>query len=568
MVKKKTTKTSTKKASGSKKTTHTTKTHAVKQTSKGMPTWAIVGSVVLAVIVVAAIIAIGIIVTKSNLEKENTVTGEVVLDMYVMSQCPYGAQAETEAIKAVKRFGDDIDYNIHYIVRSQGDSFSSLHGQAEVDENIRQLCIKENYPEKYLDYLLCFNQNYQAGETQFLRCAQEQNVNLQKITDCAADEGVQYLKASEVETNKVGASASPTIYLDGASYSGGRSETDFARAICEKFNYEHEGCADIPKPVALNVMVLTSKNCPTCDTTQITSASKQLFPGATFEYVDADTEQGQALIEEYSLVYLPAYIFEDKLVETNTWETNTQLRGAFVQKGTSFQLRDESSGANWFIDKEKQNEFFASIGVVKGDNKPQIDFFVMSYCPYGNQAEEAIAPVFDQLKGKADFNPRYVIYSNYGSGYPDYCLDEANVICSMHGIQELHQNIREACVAKYYGSQEWFDFALAMNTACSASNADTCWTAVAESQELDVAKIRTCQTDEGYDLMLADKTLGDKLGVQGSPTVFIDGSQYAGSRTANGFLNGLCAGFDTSPSECANAVAEPTQAAAPAGGSC
>ncbi|MFH1770629.1 MAG: hypothetical protein ABH828_03670 [archaeon] len=517
------------------------------------------------IVIVLILLALIFIPYKSP---DGTGSGEVVLDMYVMSQCPYGVQAEDAAIPAVERFGGDVDYNVYFIVRSSGDTFQSLHGQPEVDEDMRQVCIIDMYSDEYLDYLSCFNPGYQNPEVQYANCAAQTGIDADKIATCVDERGVELLKASEAETAKVGATASPTIYLNGESYSSGRTELDFARAICEKFDYNHEGCADVPKPVEVEVTVLTDDACPTCDPARIIQVSKQLFPGAVFKTLDIDSAEGKVLAEEHKLVYLPAYIFDSAIEDTNTWTTNTQIQASFVESGDGYRIRDEAIGATWFIDKAKQAEYYASIGIVKGDNKPQIDFFVMSYCPYGNQAEEAIAPVFDILGGKAEFKPHYVIYSNYGTGYPDYCLDEAEVVCSMHGIQELNQDIREACVAKYMGIQEWFDFALAMNTACNSQNADICWTAVAEGLGLDTEVISTCEATEGYDLMMADKTLGGKQSVSGSPTVFIDGASYSGARSANGFLAGLCAAFDDAPAECDSVVAEPTTTTASAGGSC
>ncbi|MFC2136528.1 DsbA family protein, partial [Bacteroidota bacterium] len=535
-----------------------------KQAHKTKPTEFVIGSsakIGLAIIVIAVV---AVVIFTSQGKTTDTAVSEVVLDMYVMSQCPYGAQAETEAIKAVQKFDSGVDLNIYYIVDSlEGDSFRSLHGQPEVDEDMRQLCIMEEYPELTNDYLLCFNEDYRDAPAQYSKCAQQVGVDVNKIASCVSSDGAQLLKDSEVETKKVGASGSPTIYLNGESYGSGRSEMDFARAICQLFDYEHEGCADIPKPVEVEVTVLTDDDCPSCNTAQIVGVSKQLFPGAKITYVDIDDAEGQKLLETHDLTYLPAYIFESKVEETNTWITNTGIRSAFVESGDGYRIRDEQTGATWFIDEQKQIEYFEAMGITKGDNRPQIDFYVMSYCPYGNQAEEAIAPVFEKLKGKADFNPKYVLYSNYGGGYPSHCLDEDAVVCSMHGIVELNQDIREACVAKYYGTQEWFDFALAMNKQCNSQNADTCWTGVAESLGLNTETIITCEANEGYDLMIADKTTGDALGVSGSPTIFIDGVQYSGSRTANGFLAGLCAAFEDAPAECDDVVAEPTQGAAP-----
>ena len=72
------------------------------------------------------------------------------------------------------------------------------------------------------------------------------------------------------------------------------------------------------------------------------------------------------------------------------------------------------------------------------------------------------------------------IYSNYNGGGATYCLDKENKYCSMHGIQELNQGVRELCVQKYQPDKLW-DFVMKINKACSASNADTCWEAVAKT---------------------------------------------------------------------------------------
>jgi hypothetical protein len=65
--------------------------------------------------------------------------------------------------------------------------------------------------------------------------------------------------------------------------------------------------------------------------------------------------------------------------------------------------------------------------------------------------------------------------------------------------------------------------------------------------------------------LTAEKTLGDKLKVSGSPTIFVEGDSYSGARTAEGFKIALCDKFDTKPSECSQTLAgAPTTAAAAA----
>ena len=183
-------------------------------------------------------------------------------------------------------------------------------------------------------------------------------------------------------------------------------------------------------------------------------------------------------------------------------------------------------------------------------DKPNVKFFVMAFCPFGNQAESGLEPVFRLLGDKVDWEPRYVIYSNYGSGYPDFCLDEENKYCSMHGIQELHQDVREMCVWKYYPADTWWDFVMKINENCNSRNADTCWEPIAKEVGIDVEKIKTCQEEEAISLLAEELELNQKYGVRGSPTIFINDQQYSGDRSPESFKQSICCGFTTQPKEC------------------
>jgi hypothetical protein len=109
-------------------------------------------------------------------------------------------------------------------------------------------------------------------------------------------------------------------------------------------------------------------------------------------------------------------------------------------------------------------------------------------------AEELIEKVYEKLGDNAFFNPHYVIYSNYGGAAN--CIDSEQKYCSMHGLQEVNQDVREICVNNYFGISKWFDFAIAMNSKCSAQNADSCWENVAKDLGLDTAKISDCEKNE------------------------------------------------------------------------
>jgi hypothetical protein len=95
---------------------------------------------------------------------------------------------------------------------------------------------------------------------------------------------------------------------------------------------------------------------------------------------------------------------------------------------------------------------------------------------------------------------------------------------------------------------------LAMNSECTYQNADTCWIGVAEDLGLDTATIVECENTEGIELISVQKELGDLAGVSGSPTVFIDGVEYQGARTPEGYKTALCSAFTTAPEECSTTL--------------
>lgn len=203
------------------------------------------------------------------------------------------------------------------------------------------------------------------------------------------------------------------------------------------------------------------------------------------------------------------------------------------------------------------------------NSKPQLDFYVMSFCPYGNQMEDVLRPVFDLLGSKVDINPHYIFdkvddlksYCAQRSGDPTQCssyvsqgyfkteseckkvitdnsakcLDDKNYIkgqngvmySSLHGRQEGNQDIREMCAWKLTNDKkQWWDFVGLINKNCTDQNADSCWEDQAKNSGYDPAKITECFNQDGIALVENEIKLTDSQQVQGSPTVFINGVSF------------------------------------------
>ena len=91
------------------------------------------------------------------------------VDVFVMSQCPYGVQALNATKEVLANFKGAVKFDVHYIAEEAPNSpsgFTALHGDPEVLENIRQLCAKKYYGRnnKYLDYIWCRNQDIRSDK--------------------------------------------------------------------------------------------------------------------------------------------------------------------------------------------------------------------------------------------------------------------------------------------------------------------------------------------------------------------------------------------------------------------
>jgi hypothetical protein len=132
------------------------------------------------------------------------------LDVFVMSQCPYGVQALNAMQEVLANF-DDLNFNVNYI--GSGDSkagFQSLHGPAEVAEDLREICAIKKYPKKakFMEYVLCRNKDIRSADWE--KCATN-GIDAKVIKACAeGDEGKKYLEENMKVANGLGIGSSPT----------------------------------------------------------------------------------------------------------------------------------------------------------------------------------------------------------------------------------------------------------------------------------------------------------------------------------------------------------------------
>jgi hypothetical protein len=190
--------------------------------------------------------------------------------------------------------------------------------------------------------------------------------------------------------------------------------------------------------------------------------------------------------------------------------------------------------------------------------KPKVELFVMGFCPYGVIAEQAMAPVYDLLKSKADININFIA---------SVATDDINDVKSLHGTIEGIEDARQLCIEKNYSKDVLWKYVSEINEKCYPIYRQgdeayaTCWKTAAKNAGANASKIEACITKEGASLIKGEDVIAQGYGVSGSPTLIINGSKVNAARTPEGYKTAICGAFEKAPEECSKTLSSDGTAA-------
>ena len=178
---------------------------------------------------------------------------------------------------------------------------------------------------------------------------------------------------------------------------------------------------------------------------------------------------------------------------------------------------------------------------VPKSDKPKVEAFVFSYCPYGLQFEKALLLVYNLLKNKADI--------------------EIVAIGAMHGEYEKQESLRQICIQKEYGKDKLWKYLEKFmadtkigdckdNMECSKPLVEKLMTSLG----IDKNKINTCIGKDAEALYKAQNDRASSLGIGGSPTFVINNVESQAARTPEAIKTAVCNAFSTLPSECSQTL--------------
>jgi len=307
-----------------------------------------------------------------------------------------------------------------------------------------------------------------------------------------------------------------------------------------------------PKP--LNVIVLNDKRCPECVKVMpsLLAQLKTLFPGMNVKELDYNSDEGKGLYDTLGLKYLPAILFDDSVKDSANYNS---IQRYLEKKGDYLSLR---IGANFDPTAEICDNGIDDNGDGKVDcddptcrnnwvcmprlDKPTVELFVMSYCPFGAQMEKGILPVVELLGDKINFTVKFCSYA-------------------MHGKKELDEQILQYCIQRDF-SDKYLSY---LRCFLKEGKTDECITEVG----IDKEKLNSCiqQVDREYKITenYNDKSTwlngrfptfdiykeeNEKYGITGSPGLVINGVVARVGRDPASLLDAICLGFKEKPEEC------------------
>jgi len=274
-------------------------------------------------------------------------------------------------------------------------------------------------------------------------------------------------------------------------------------------------------------------------------SSSQADPSVVNQAVSFINDQ---LLDSGSIAALKEIDQEKKINVTRfTIEIGGKTYDSFVSQDGEYLFPDVIKMAEALNSLENQEISSAEIPEIPKSEKPKVEVFVMSYCPYGLQAQKALLPVYELLKDKADIKIRFVDYI-------------------MHGLDEIEENLNQYCLQSMDVDQ-YMDY-----LSCFVENGDkeSCLALVgANSSEIESCRnqldeeyniIADYENEETwlqgyYPLFSVENDLNEGYDIGGSPTIVINGETVSiNPRSPENYKAFICQAFVEQPQECATTL--------------
>ena len=137
-----------------------------------------------------------------------------LLQAFVVSRCPFGLQMQRIMADIIMESGETDRYlKVRYIgsVDEENNTIRAMHGEVEAQENLLQICIREEQPERYWDYLRCYMKEGKTAE-----CLTSVQIDVDELNACTntSTRGLAYAREDFELAGEFKITGSPTMLMN------------------------------------------------------------------------------------------------------------------------------------------------------------------------------------------------------------------------------------------------------------------------------------------------------------------------------------------------------------------
>lgn len=292
------------------------------------------------------------------------------VDLYIMSQCPYGIQALGDLVDMLKAF-PDAEWKVRFIGEVEGDRLSSLRGEEEIRDEMLWLAVEALYPFRYGEFLYYRASSQEPTET----VLEKMELDGKRIGSWVEKNGKDELERHYRRSMRLNVNASPTVYINNILYEKSVGKGRLVWEECRRRNGVPEACRSVPecledadcrKKGKLGTCEARESELPKCvyrndvqflltvvvadsalDSPEeaVISATVDLLPGAQVEKVRLSSVRGQEINEKYSPMALPFFVFDKAVEEAHNFSS---IHNVLLERKDCFVFKDGAVKTNYF----------------------------------------------------------------------------------------------------------------------------------------------------------------------------------------------------------------------------
>jgi len=402
---------------------------------------------------------------------------------------------------AVKKRLPAIEFKAYpLLAKNAGGDWEAKRGEAEVLESLRIAVLAKVYPDKLFSYLNARSLSPWADG--WRDAAIFAGLAPEELEKKVSSEGSKIFAEVYEHSKKAGVTGASAL-INGKPYDG---ETRLL-ALYEAVNNElpKNKRAFLPQPQgaaapaaagpAPKFWVILSSGVQKNDA--LVGVFGKYFGG--IKAVTLDYDSPERVKEFPDLDFVPAYLLQDTPAARTKLESELKA-GIFTER----------KGYLAYYDRQRK-------GIYAG-NKPEpgvLKLFVMSQCPYGVLAENALIEAVNKKQ-----LPEGVKLEIHFIGDADKAPDGKYTFRSLHGTPEWEENVRQLVIAKKF-PDEFFSYLLERNKDVTSTR----WEDAAARAGVDAKKVNGA-FEEGKALLAEDFKLANSMGIGTSPSFLWEGRLF------------------------------------------